>query len=119
MLLFSAMCAVVTAGTLRLLGVPFTWPYALVLAWFTLVSLLLLSWQEKALGPDVRVFIRRFMGGMVLKLLVSLVLLIILVKAVRGVDPKPLSSTFALLYFAYLAFTTARLAGRLRSIQRP
>ena len=117
-LLFSGVCAVITAGTLHFIGIPFTWPYAVVLCWFTLVSLLLLTWQERALGPDVQPFIRRFMGGMVLKLLVSLVLLIILVKVVQGVDPKPLSSTFALLYFAYLAFSTIRLAGRLRSVQR-
>lgn len=117
-LLFSAVCAVITAGALHFFGIPFTWPYAVVLCWFTLVSLLLLTWQERALGPDVQPFIRRFMGGMVLKLLVSLVLLIILVKVVQGVDAKPLSSTFALLYFAFLTFSTIRLAGRLRSTKR-
>ncbi len=117
-LLFSAGCAVITAVGFRSLGLPFTWPYAFVLCWFTLISLLLLIWQERALGPDVQRFIRRFMGGMVLKLLLSLVLLIFLVKAVPAVHVKPLSTTFALLYFAYLAFSTIRLASRLRSILR-
>ena len=117
-LLFSAACAVVTAVVLHFAGHPFTWPFAVVLGWFTLISLLLLTWQERALGPDVQPFIRRFMGGLVLKLLISLVLLIVLVKVVRVTPVAPLAATFALLYFAFLTFSTVRLAGLLRRSKR-
>lgn len=118
-LLFSAACCAVTALVLHLVGQPFTWPFAVVLAWFTLITLILLTWQERSLGDDVRPFIRRFMGGLVLKLLISLLVLAILVKAVDTTPLRALAGTFVLLYFAFLVFSTIRLAGQLRRIKKP
>ena len=109
-LLFSATCSVATALILHLVGQPFTWPFAVVLAWFTLITLVLLSWQERSLGDDVRPFIRRFMGGMVLKLMFSLLVLAILVKAADTTPLRAWAAAFVLLYFAFWEATVRPLA---------
>lgn len=103
---------------LHLTDRPFSWPFAAMLAWFATVTLGLLSWQERAWGPAVQPFIRRFMGGMVLKLLGSMVLLFVLVRSIPEAMVREVASTFLLLYLAYLAFTTIWLVGRMRSIPR-
>lgn len=100
-------------------GHAFTWPYVVILGWFAVISLVLLSWQERAWGPDVRPFIRRFMGGLVIKLLASLVLFFVLMKIVPGTITAPLAAAFALLYLAFLGFGTTWLVGRMRSLPKP
>lgn len=114
-LLFSAVCVAATWGALAITGHTFSWPFAVILAWFAGISLVLLSWQERAWGPNVQPFIRRFMGGLVIKLLVSLALLFILINAVPAGTATPLAAAFALLYLAFLGFSTAWLVARMRS----
>jgi len=118
-LLFSAVCTAATWFALRVTGYAFSWPFAAVLGWFAIISLVLLSWQERAWGTDVRPFIRRFMVGLVVKLLASLVLLFVLIRVVPQTMAAPLATAFALLYLVFLAFGTAWLIGRMRSVPRP
>jgi len=117
-LLFSVVCTAATWFVLRITGHGFAWPFSVVLAWFTLISLVLLSWQERAWGADARPFIRRFMGGLVIKLIVSLALLFLLIRLVPATMASALASAFALLYLAFLGFNTAWLVGRMRSVPR-
>ncbi|MEO8591577.1 MAG: hypothetical protein ABI432_19505 [Flavobacteriales bacterium] len=118
-LVFSTICTAATWLALRITGYALSWPFAVVLVWFALISLVLLSWQERAWGADVQPFVRRFMAGLVIKLLASLALLFILVKTVPKPVAAPLVASFALLYLAFLGFSTAWLIGRMRSVPRP
>lgn len=107
-LLFSALCAGALWFSLHLGDRDFSWPFISMIAYFTLLSLLLHLWQERMVHRDPRLFIRRFMGGLVLKLLLSLVVVVVLVKT-SSVEKVPVITAFALLYLAYLGFSTARL----------
>ena len=63
---------------------------------------------------QTNIFIRRFMAGLVIKLMGSLVLLAVLLKCAPETVDKPLTVVFAVLYLAYLAFSTVRLSNVLR-----
>ena len=114
-LLFGLLCTGVTWYVLHLFSVAFTWPFVVILVWFTLVTLALLLWQERAVGADLRPFMRRFMAGLVVKLLGSMVLLFLLIQVAPAGSTRALAAAFALLYLAYLGFGTARLIGRMRN----
>jgi len=117
--LFSGICAAATWLIFNAIDRPFIWPYAVALGWFTIISLILLTWQDRSQGPNIQPFIRRFMGGMLIKLLVSLILLFVLVKSVSKEIVSPMASTFLLLYLAYLGFSTVWLVKRIRGIHHP
>jgi hypothetical protein len=118
-LLLGVLCAVATGLELRLFGTPFSWPFIALLIYFPLVSGLLLLWQERAMVADLRHFIHRFMLGLVVKLLGSLVLLAILIHFSPKSALSPLVVTFTLLYFIWLGFSTGRLGIRLRRPSTP
>ena len=97
------------------MGLAFTWPYVAVLTWFSLVTLVLHLWQEGAAAINIQGFIRRFMAGLVIKLLLSLMLLVVVAKKLPPeVERMPFVMAFALLYLAFLGFSTARLVAVLK-----
>lgn len=112
-LLFSLAVALVTWFALYLVGRPFGWPHVVMLGYFAAISLVLHAWQEKSAG-DARIFMRRFMTGLVVKLMLSLLLLVILVVVLPTDAVKPLTVVFVLLYLAFLGFSTARLVMLIR-----
>ncbi|MFZ1689081.1 MAG: hypothetical protein WAU70_16790, partial [Flavobacteriales bacterium] len=112
-LLFSAAAALITWFALYLSGRPFGWPHVAMLAYFAAISLLLHTWQERSAG-EAKVFMRRFMTGLVIKLLLSLVLLVVLVVVLPAEAVKSLTVVFVLLYLAFLGFSTARLVMLIR-----
>ena len=112
-LVFSSVCAIGTWAGLSLTGNVFTWHFAFLLGYFTLVTIGLLFWQEGSV-KQTNMFIRRFMAGLVIKLMGSLVLLAVLLKISPDLVDKPLTVVFAILYLAYLAFSTVRLSTVLR-----
>ena len=105
--LFSALCAVATWFVLQFVSLPFQWQHVVMLAYFAGMSLLLHIWQERAV-TEPRTFVRRFMAGLVIKLLLSIIVMMILVLAL-GVDKSSTIVAFVLLYLAYLGFSTGRL----------
>ena len=107
-LLFSLSCAVALWFSLYLGERTFTWPFVVMIVYFSGLSLVLHLWQERTVHVNARLFIRRFMGGLVMKLLLSLVVVVVLVK-ISAEDKVPVITAFALLYLAYLGFSTARL----------
>ena len=117
-LLFAAVCAAATWFGLRLLGLPFHWAYAAVITYLAGLTLVLHIWQERSMHTDPKGFVRRFMTGLVLKMLVSLFLLLGLVFLVPRDLALPLALSFALLYLAFLGFSTARLVGMSRHLPR-
>lgn len=78
-----------------------------MLGYFAGMSLLLHLWQERSVD-EARIFIRRFMAGLVLKLLLSIVVMVALVMAMQN-DRTPIIVAFMLLYLSYLGFSTGRL----------
>ena len=95
-------------------GHPFTWHFVFLLVFFPIVTYLLLSWQEHG-SAQANIFIRRFMGGLVIKLMGSLIVFAILLKVAPTEVDKPLTVVFAGLYVIYLAFSTIRLSGVART----
>jgi F0F1-type ATP synthase assembly protein I len=118
-LLFTCVCTAATWFGLRLMDLPFHWSYGLVIGYLAGFTLFLHRWQEGALHTDPKGFVRRFMTGLVLKMLISLFLLLAIVFLVPRDLALPLALTFALLYLAFLGFSTARLVGFSRDLPRP
>lgn len=117
-ILFSAAVALATWFTLYLSGRSFGWPYVVMLVYFASISLVLHAWQEQSAG-DAKVFMRRFMTGLVVKLMLSLVLLVVLVVVLPTDAVKPITVVFVLLYLAFLGFSTARLVMLIRKTAAP
>ena len=113
-LAFSALCAAATWAGVFFTGNPFTWHFVFLLVYFTVVTLLMVMWQEKSAG-QTNIFIRRFMGGLVMKLMGSLIVFAILLKIAPPEVDKPLTVAFAGLYAAYLTFSTIRLSRTMRT----
>lgn len=112
---FAAICAAATFGVLTTLHLPFTWHYGAVIAYLTGITLLLHLWQERGLITDPKGFVNRFMLGLVLKMLVSLMLIVAVVLLLPRELALPLALAFAMLYLAFLGFSTVRLMGRSRN----
>lgn len=108
-LLFSAACAVVVWMVLYALGVTFTALHGMFIAWFALVTIGLHMWQERGLATDPKGFVRRFMAGLMIKMLVSLVLLVLVLLRSPRAEVVVSALVFATLYLAFLAFSTTRL----------
>ena len=117
LLLLSVLCATVCWCLVVLSGNVFTWHFSFLLGYFTIVTFILLAWQEGS-KAQTNIFIRRFMGGLVMKLMGSLIVFAFLLKAAPDEVDKPLTVAFAGLYVAYLAFSAVRLSRVARSIGR-
>lgn len=103
-----------TWGALVLAELPYHPAFALTALYFTALTYVLLHWQEQAMVEDPKGFVRRFMLGLMLKMMVSLILVV----CIMLLGPKqvllPLVLSFALLYLAFLGFSTFRLVTRSR-----
>ena len=108
-LLFSAASAVVVWMVLYAMGIAFTALHGMFVAWFALVTIGLHMWQERGLSTDPKGFVRRFMAGLMIKMLVSLVLLVLVLLRSPRAEVVVSALVFATLYLAFLAFSTTRL----------
>ncbi len=118
LLVFGASCALATWGLVHFTDNPFTWHFIFLLAFFPAVTFALLSWQERSTA-QTNIFIRRFMGGLVMKLMGSLIVFAFLLKAAPVEVDRPLTVAFAGLYLAYLAYSTVRLSNIVRTRSAP
>jgi F0F1-type ATP synthase assembly protein I len=116
LLLIGAACAACMVGGLYLAGQPFDWRYALLLGYFVVVTFFLLRWQEGAAGKT-NIFIRRFMAGMIIKLMGSIILMVVLMKVSPAEMTLPLVILFVGLYVAFMSFSVARLMRIIRTPQ--
>ena len=114
LLLFTAAVGALLWSSLKLAGVPVGPVHLGILVYFGLASLLLHRWQEGVLEGRPMLFQQRFMAGLVIKMLVSLVLLVALVLVLPREMVLSGAITFCALYLAYLGFSTARLVGMMR-----
>lgn len=119
LLLFTLVISVVLFGVLYATGVPFTWHFAGVVVYFTMITGGLHAWQENGLRADPKGFVRRFMAGLMLKMMLSVVLLVLILFLIPKSTSIPLALCFAVLYLAFLAFSTLRLMGLSRKAPVP
>jgi hypothetical protein len=117
--LFAAVCAAVMFLTLRFAAIPVSGLFWSMLAWFFVLTLVLHAWQEGGRGGDPKVFVRRFMAGLVIKMMLSLMALVVLLVVLPKDRLVPAAITFVLLYLAFLGFSTARSVGLMRRNARP
>ncbi|HRD53388.1 MAG TPA: hypothetical protein PKY96_12150 [Flavobacteriales bacterium] len=117
-LLFTAAVGLVLWLVFYGAQVPLERIHAFMLLWFAAITTALHLWQEHAMNTDPKGFVRRFMGGMMLKMLLSLgVLTVLLVRAPRETVLST-AIAFALLYLAFLGFSTVRLTGLSRKLPK-
>lgn len=118
-LLFSAACGLVLWVVLYAINLPFLPLHGVMVVWFALLTAGLHTWQEHGLATDPKGFVRRFMGGLMLKMLLSLVLLVVLVLRLPGEQVANVGISFAVLYIAFLVFSTTRLMRMVRTAPKP
>lgn len=114
LLLFSAACITCLVVGLRLAHLPFDPRFGLLMAYFILVTAVLLRWQEASAGRT-NIFIRRFMAGLTIKLMGSLILLAVLVKTAPAALTAPLVIAFTGCYIAFMGFSVIRLMKAMRA----
>ncbi|MCU0320060.1 MAG: hypothetical protein MUE88_08280 [Flavobacteriales bacterium] len=106
---FSLLCIAAHVLLMQQWSLPFTKAHWVPPVFFSLLSLVLLAWQEAAGRTDPKTAVRRFMTGMVLKMFGSLTLVLVVVLML----PKPERLAFAMAfmgyYLAHLAFAAVRM----------
>lgn len=115
---FSVICALVLVAVLHLAEVPMGRGHAAMLAYFAVLTAVLHTWQERAMVTDPKGFVHRFLGGLVIKMMLTLLVLLIVVVLLPKPRILPFALPFIALYLVYLAFSTARLTAQLRKLGR-
>lgn len=116
--IFTACCGVLLYGLLALFSVPLSGHFFGVLLFFAAFTGLLHAWQEHAFITDPKGFVRRFMAALMGKMFLSLVILVVLLITLPAALTVPIALSFALLYLAFLVFSTLRLMRLGRSTPR-
>jgi hypothetical protein len=106
---FSVMCIALHRFVLGQLSIPFTDGQLVPPVLFTLLSLVLLTWQEAPGTSDPKAAIRRFMTGMVLKMFGSLTLLLVVALLLPRAERLAFAIAFMAYYLAHLAFSATRM----------
>lgn len=117
-LLFTAAMAFALVLCLYGLGVALAPAHGLLVAWFALITLVLHLWQEPAMARDPKGFARRFMAGLSIKMLLSLLVALVLLLRAPKEERFLIGVAFAGLYLGFLAFSTVRLTGLARKLPR-
>jgi len=107
--IFTFCCAAILIGVLFLLGSPIKAHYLGVLLYFAALTGLIHAWQENGLTTDPKGFVRRFMAALMGKMLLSMVMIMVLLLFAPIAIRVPLALSFAVLYLAFLVFSTLRL----------
>lgn len=118
-LLFTLAIGAATYAICLLAHWPFGLPQLAILAFLAILTASLHLWQENAMLTDPKGFMFRFMIGLMLKLVSALVAVAAILMLLPRAKAVPLALTFALLYLAFLAFSTVRLSARSRNLPRP
>lgn len=111
-MIFSTAVFLTLWGILTLLNLPLTQVHAGMVLYFTTVTAVILVWVEGGTNPDPKRVVRRYMAALVLKMFLSVLLVAALLVLLPRHRAVPLALTFAVLYLAYLTFTTLRLMRR-------
>ncbi len=112
--LFTAVCAVLLVAVLYLAEVPLGRGHVGMLLYFGLLTAALHYWQESTIQSDPKKSVNRFMTGMVIKMMATLMVLLVTVILLPNERVLPIALPFIALYLAFLAFSTARLTTKLQ-----
>ena len=85
-----------------------------MLLYFGLLTAALHYWQESTIQSDPKKSVNRFMTGMVIKMMATLMVLLVTVILLPNERVLPIALPFIALYLAFLAFSTARLTTKLQ-----
>jgi hypothetical protein len=116
--IFTLACAAALVAILYFAQVPIVTGHVVMLGYFAVLTAVLHTWQERALITDPKGFVNRFMGGLVIKMLLTLMVLLLGVVLLPRPSILHLALPFIGLYLAYMVFSTARLTGQLRKVGR-
>ncbi|MBX2978533.1 MAG: hypothetical protein KF905_04485 [Flavobacteriales bacterium] len=114
LLVFNLACALGLYAVLAALEQPFGKVHYAALLYFLLLGAILHTWQERAFISHPQGSVQRYMTGMVIKMLLSLLLIMVLVIKLPKEDVLSFALPFMGLYLAHLAFGTVRLTALLR-----
>lgn len=81
---------------------------------FTLLTGVLLTWQESAMQHGMQGFVVRFMTGLVVKMMASLLVLLVVVVLLPKARVLPFALPFVGAYLTFLGFSVVRLTRMLR-----
>ncbi len=112
--LFTAVCAVLLVAVLYLAEVPLGRGHVAMLLYFGLLTAALHYWQESTIQSDPKKSVNRFMTGMMIKMMATLMVLLFTVILLPKERVLPIALPFIALYLAFLAFSTARLTTQLQ-----
>lgn len=112
--LFTTVCAVLLVAVLYLAEVPPGRGHVGMLLYFGLLTAALHYWQESTLQSDPKKSVNRFMAGMMIKMMTTLMVLLVTVILLPKERVLPIALPFIALYLAFLAFSTVRLTTQLR-----
>lgn len=112
--LFTAVCAVLLVAVLYLAEVPLGRGHVGMLLYFGLLTAALHYWQESTIQSDPKKSVNRFMTGMMIKMMATLMVLLITVILLPKERVLTIALPFIALYLAFLAFSTARLTTQLQ-----
>jgi hypothetical protein len=116
--LFTLACSLAAWGILHFSGLPMSQLHWGIISYFMLLTAILHAWQEHALSVDPKGFVRRFIAGLTIKMLISLVMLVMLLLFLPREEAAAPMIMFILLYLAYLGFSTGRMSYVLRQHRR-
>lgn len=116
---FTLACGAAMFAILRTVQAPLTAHYLIALLYFAVFTFFLHRWQEANFATDPKGFVRRFMTGLVLKMFASIAVLVTCMLLLPPDLLVPFTLSFAVLYLAYLVFSTARLMRLSRPTARP
>jgi len=106
---FTLACVAGLALTARALHLPPNPVFLGLPLYFAVLTFLLHRWQEKALAGDPKGFVQRFMTALVVKMFASVAVLVALLLTAPDAFITPMALGFAVLYLAYVVFSTVRL----------
>lgn len=112
-LIFALFCSALILVISLLTDLKWSNTYMGSIGFFTLLTMALHGWQEKAFDRDPKGFVHRFMLGLVLKLFLSLAVVVCMLFLLEE-NRIATVLVFAFLYLAFLAFSTARLVSMSR-----
>lgn len=117
LLIFTALCGTAMAALMHSVGTACTTLHWGTLLYFMVLSGVLHAWQERALATTPGGFQRRFMAGLVIKMMSSLTVLTITVLLLPKDRILSFAVPFIVLYLAFLGFSTVRLTLRSRTLR--
>lgn len=114
LLMLGVAAATISVAVPLLMNLPLGPEQAVSPLLFTLLTGVLLTWQESAMQQGMQGFVVRFMTGLVVKMMASLLVLLVVVLILPKPRVLPFALPFVATYLVFLGFSVVRLTRMLR-----